>query len=403
MNSRRLRAADGHGHAGAARSSGDVLRPAAAVARPLTLLSLPLAVVVLFARQRRATGRERLQLRWLLWAAVMCLVVSGVALVAAQRLDRDGRADRRARAHRRLDRDRHPRPRARRRRRADGRHRRLGDGRRPGHRARPGPGRRARRGARRPARPARHHPAPAAGRGHDLRAGARLDRPALVRRALVGRRGDRYAVVADLAARLEESADVREPAARARHRGGRRLQARLRAGRGVRPRAAAPSPPPTATRPARDPRGADPLRRRGGRPARAARPRGAVDAVASATRRCSSTSSGRPRWRCAAPAGRRPPAVPRAAGAGPRGGPAPDPARPARRARSGARRGRDAARRGRQRAGRRPRDRPPAGRPVAAGHHRRAGRRTPAGARAAPAGPRRPRPARRAATSRPSG
>ena len=48
----------------------------------------------------------------------------------------------------------------------------------------------------------------------------------------------------------------------------------------------------------------------------------------------------------------------------------------------------------------RPRDHPPAGRPVAPGHHRRAGRRTPAGARAAPAGPRRPRPARRA---RPAG
>jgi hypothetical protein len=59
-----------------------------------------LAVVVLFARQRRADGRERTQLRWLLWAAVMCLVVSGDRDRAAQRLDRDDRADARPRPDR---------------------------------------------------------------------------------------------------------------------------------------------------------------------------------------------------------------------------------------------------------------------------------------------------------------
>jgi two-component system NarL family sensor kinase len=60
---------------------GDVFVGLLTVGRVLTLLSLPLAVVVLFARQRRAAGRERLQLRWLLWAAVMCVVVTGIAIV----------------------------------------------------------------------------------------------------------------------------------------------------------------------------------------------------------------------------------------------------------------------------------------------------------------------------------
>lgn len=60
--------------------SGDVFVTLLTVGRLLTLLSLPLAVLVLFARQRRASGRERLQLRWLLWAAVVCLMTSGFAL-----------------------------------------------------------------------------------------------------------------------------------------------------------------------------------------------------------------------------------------------------------------------------------------------------------------------------------
>jgi signal transduction histidine kinase len=50
------------------------------VGRLLTMLSLPLGVAVLFARQRRASGRERLQLRWLLWAAITCLAVFGIAM-----------------------------------------------------------------------------------------------------------------------------------------------------------------------------------------------------------------------------------------------------------------------------------------------------------------------------------
>lgn len=59
---------------------GDVFVALLTAGRLLTLLSLPLAVLVLFARQRRSSGRERLQLRWLLWAAVVCLVTSGFAL-----------------------------------------------------------------------------------------------------------------------------------------------------------------------------------------------------------------------------------------------------------------------------------------------------------------------------------
>ncbi|WP_307827866.1 sensor histidine kinase [Nocardioides sp. SYSU D00038] len=51
-------------------------------ARGLTLLSVPLAVLLVFVRQRRAVGTERLRLRWLGWAAVMCLVFGALALVA---------------------------------------------------------------------------------------------------------------------------------------------------------------------------------------------------------------------------------------------------------------------------------------------------------------------------------
>jgi signal transduction histidine kinase len=51
------------------------------VSQPLMILSLPMAVAVVFARQRRASGRERMQLRWLLWAAVVCVVMSGIAVV----------------------------------------------------------------------------------------------------------------------------------------------------------------------------------------------------------------------------------------------------------------------------------------------------------------------------------
>jgi two-component system NarL family sensor kinase len=50
--------------------------------RVLTLLSLPLAVVLVFVRQRRATGVQRLQLRWLAWAAVMCAIFGVVSQLA---------------------------------------------------------------------------------------------------------------------------------------------------------------------------------------------------------------------------------------------------------------------------------------------------------------------------------
>lgn len=59
---------------------GDVYSTLLTVGRIVTMLSLPLAVTVVFARQRRATGRERVQLRWLLWAAITCLAVFGFAL-----------------------------------------------------------------------------------------------------------------------------------------------------------------------------------------------------------------------------------------------------------------------------------------------------------------------------------
>ena len=85
----------------------------------------------------------------------------------------------------------------------------------------------------------------------------------------------------------------------------------------------------------RDPRGADPVRR-GARSGGSSCPRAgpAVDAVqagpgAAVRHRPAGRDGGAQRA-----AGRRPPAVPRAARAGPRGGPAPDPAGPARRARA---------------------------------------------------------------------
>jgi two-component system NarL family sensor kinase len=51
------------------------------IAQLLTLLTLPVAVLLVFVRQRRATGVERVQLRWLLWAAIMCAIFGGFSLV----------------------------------------------------------------------------------------------------------------------------------------------------------------------------------------------------------------------------------------------------------------------------------------------------------------------------------
>jgi signal transduction histidine kinase len=59
---------------------GDLYVSLLATGRTLTLVAMPVAVAVLFARQRRATGRERVQIRWLLWAALTCLVLFGSAI-----------------------------------------------------------------------------------------------------------------------------------------------------------------------------------------------------------------------------------------------------------------------------------------------------------------------------------
>ncbi len=59
----------------------DVFFALLSIARVVTLLAIPLAVAVLFARQRRASGRERMQIRWLLWAAVVCIVMAALGVV----------------------------------------------------------------------------------------------------------------------------------------------------------------------------------------------------------------------------------------------------------------------------------------------------------------------------------
>lgn len=51
------------------------------VARTLTILSLAIPTVVVFARHHRADGLERTRLRWLLWAALICLLVVVVGLL----------------------------------------------------------------------------------------------------------------------------------------------------------------------------------------------------------------------------------------------------------------------------------------------------------------------------------
>ena len=47
----------------------------------LTMLAMPLAAATVFARHSRSTGTERTQLRWLLWAAIVCLLAGGVMLL----------------------------------------------------------------------------------------------------------------------------------------------------------------------------------------------------------------------------------------------------------------------------------------------------------------------------------
>ncbi|WP_344134959.1 GAF domain-containing sensor histidine kinase [Pedococcus bigeumensis] len=51
------------------------------VGQVLTMLAMPLAAATVFARHGRSTGVERTQLRWLLWAAIVCLLAGGVMLL----------------------------------------------------------------------------------------------------------------------------------------------------------------------------------------------------------------------------------------------------------------------------------------------------------------------------------
>jgi signal transduction histidine kinase len=51
------------------------------VGQVLTMLAMPLAAATVFARHARSAGVERTQLRWLLWAAIVCLLAGGVMLL----------------------------------------------------------------------------------------------------------------------------------------------------------------------------------------------------------------------------------------------------------------------------------------------------------------------------------
>ena len=59
----------------------DLARVALRVAQVVTLAALPLSAAVVFARHSRASGVERTQLRWLLWAALVCLLAGGVMML----------------------------------------------------------------------------------------------------------------------------------------------------------------------------------------------------------------------------------------------------------------------------------------------------------------------------------
>jgi signal transduction histidine kinase len=50
-------------------------------AQVVTMLAMPLAAAVVFARHSHAEGVQRTQLRWLLWAAIVCLLAGGVMLL----------------------------------------------------------------------------------------------------------------------------------------------------------------------------------------------------------------------------------------------------------------------------------------------------------------------------------
>lgn len=53
-------------------------------ARVLTLLAVPLAVAVVFARHRNATDLDRVRFRWLIWAGVVSLMCSGLLVLVPQ-------------------------------------------------------------------------------------------------------------------------------------------------------------------------------------------------------------------------------------------------------------------------------------------------------------------------------
>jgi hypothetical protein len=59
----------------------DVARVLLRLAQVVTLAALPLSASVVFARHARASGVERTQLRWLLWAALVCLLAGGVMML----------------------------------------------------------------------------------------------------------------------------------------------------------------------------------------------------------------------------------------------------------------------------------------------------------------------------------
>ncbi|MDV3223382.1 sensor histidine kinase [Intrasporangium sp.] len=59
----------------------DVVEVGLTVAQALTTAAMPLAAAVVFARHARASGAERTQLRWLLWAALISLLAGGVMLL----------------------------------------------------------------------------------------------------------------------------------------------------------------------------------------------------------------------------------------------------------------------------------------------------------------------------------
>lgn len=61
--------------------SDDAAAAAIRVGQVLTMLAMPLAAATVFARHARSTGVERTQLRWLLWAAIVCLLAGGVMLL----------------------------------------------------------------------------------------------------------------------------------------------------------------------------------------------------------------------------------------------------------------------------------------------------------------------------------